>query len=223
MLPAEIIVNGERLLLHPHRALFWHAPGWLVVSDMHLGKAAHLRKGGLPLPEGNDERTLQRMDTLITALHPRRIVVLGDLFHSSVNAAWERVEQWAAGVPVPIHLVPGNHDILAQRRYAEAGIHLCDESVEEGPFVFTHAGAEARSGYTLSGHVHPGVMLHGQARQHMRLPAFHFGARHAVLPAFGMGTGLHLVAPRPGDRLFACTERAVIDVSGLMAGRTPTR
>ncbi len=213
MLIAELAVAGERLQLHPFRALYWPRMGWLVLSDLHLGKAAHLRKGGAAIPEWHDERTLKRLDTVIEAFRPQRIVVLGDLFHSSVNASWDRFAQWAGSAPAPIHLVPGNHDILADRRYAEAGVHVCDESIEEGPFVLTHDAKERRGCYVVGGHVHPGVALTGQGRQHLRLPCFWFGARAGLLPAFGTGTGLHIVTPGLGDRVMACTDRAVIDVS----------
>lgn len=219
----ELIVAGERVLLHPHRALFWSRMRWLVLCDLHLGKAAHLRKGGLALPERHDGQTLQRLDGLITAFRPQRIVVLGDLFHSSMNAAWERVAQWTATLPCPIHLVPGNHDVLATRRYDEAGIKVCDERVEEGPFSFTHDGTSEGSGYVISGHMHPGVLLRGHGLQRLRLPCYWFGARNGLLPAFGMGTGLHLIEPLPGERVYACTDQAVLDVSGALAGHSPSR
>lgn len=213
MLIAEATVAGERLELHPYRALHWPRMGWLLLSDLHLGKAAHLRKGGAAIPEGHDEATLSRLDTVIAAFRPQRIVVLGDLFHSSANAAWDRFAQWAGSAPAPIHLVPGNHDILADRRYAEAGVRVCDESIEEGPFVFQHDAAERPGRYAIGGHLHPGVALAGHGRQRLRLPCFWFGARRGLLPAFGTGTGLHIVAPGAADRVLACTDRAVIDVS----------
>ncbi|MBL7963381.1 MAG: ligase-associated DNA damage response endonuclease PdeM [Flavobacteriales bacterium] len=213
MLSAEVSVAGERLLLHPHRALFWPRRGWLVVSDLHLGKATHLRKGGAALPEGSDARTLERLDEVIATFRPQRIVLLGDLFHSSLNTAWDRVADWSLRQDAPLHLVPGNHDMLADRRYAEAGIHVCDEAVKEGPFVFTHEAEEHHGSYVISGHVHPGVLLAGRGRQKLRLPCFRFGVRTGILPAFGLPTGLHCEGLRPGIRTFACTPNAVIDVS----------
>jgi len=40
MLPVPISVAGEDLVLPPCRALYWPYKRWLVVSDLHLGKAA---------------------------------------------------------------------------------------------------------------------------------------------------------------------------------------
>jgi DNA ligase-associated metallophosphoesterase len=223
VLTAEIDIAGERLLLHPHRALYWPRLRWLVVSDLHLGKAAHLRKGGLALPEGHDAHTLARLNGLLASFTPQRLIILGDLFHSSHNSAWAPFAAWCAQQQATIHLVPGNHDVLADRRYAEAGIRVCDESVEEGPFVFTHDGTAELGGYVLGGHLHPGVVLSGMGRQRLRLPCFWFGARNGLLPAFGMGTGLHLIEPLPGERVHACTDQAVLDVSGALAGHSPSR
>ncbi len=41
MLPAEMDIADERLVLHPHRAIYWERMHWLIVSDLQLGKAAH--------------------------------------------------------------------------------------------------------------------------------------------------------------------------------------
>lgn len=218
MLSTEVSIAGESLVLHPHRALYWPRCRWMVVSDLHLGKAAHLRKAGLALPEGSDTRTLERLDGLLTVFAPERLIILGDLFHSSHNRAWTPFAEWCVHQRTSIHLVPGNHDILADRRYSEAGIHLCDESVEEGPFIFTHDAKGTRGGYVIGGHLHPGVLLKGAGRQRLMLPCFLFGERQAVLPAFGLTTGLLGMAPAASERVFAITERSVIDVSTSTAG-----
>jgi metallophosphoesterase superfamily enzyme len=84
--------------------------------------------------------------------------------------------------------------------------------VVEPPLVFDHHPRASSAGYVLSGHLHPGVALRGAGGQHARLPCFWFGAAVGVLPAFGEFTGLALVSPAPGDRLFAVAEEAVVPV-----------
>ena len=207
---------GEYLVLHPHRALYWPRLQWLLVSDLHLGKAAHFRRAGAALPEGHDDRVLQRLEGLVTAFRPERLVVLGDLFHSVHNHRWAPFAAWVKQLGIPVELVPGNHDILAHRHYREAGLTLHDDTVEAGPFVFTHEPVERPGCYVIAGHVHPGVRLSGLGGQSMRLPCFRFGPQQALLPAFGMATGLHLQRPTVEDRTYAVTERAVLDVSGLL-------
>lgn len=223
MLTAEIDVAGERLLLHPHRALYWPRLRWLVVSDLHLGKAAHFRKAGVALPEGHDEATLSRLDGLLYEFTPERLLILGDLFHSSHNHNWDLFTRWAAYKGSHLHLVKGNHDILADRRYAEAGLQVCHDTLEEGPFVFSHDPAERPGCYVIGGHIHPGVLLSGQGRQHLRLQCFAFGVNIGLLPAFGTNTGTFLIQPDATHRVYATTHRAVLDVSAVFAGHQPTR
>jgi len=223
MLTAEVELAGERLVLSPYRALFWPRMRWLLLSDAHLGKAAHFRKAGLPLPDVHDDLLLDRLGWLIQEYGADRVVVLGDLFHSAYNSSWDLFQLWLERVPCEVHLVLGNHDVLADRRYLEAGLKLHDEVLLEGPFALTHEPRTIPGHYTLAGHLHPGLHLEGLGRQHLRLPCFWFGAERAVLPAFGTATGLHVVEPAVHDRCFAVTERSVIDVSGMAGARRARR
>ena len=79
MLTAEIDVVGERLLMSPYKALYWPRKRWLLVSDAHLGKAAHFQKAGLPLPDVHDDVLLDRLSWLMNEFGAERLVVLGDL------------------------------------------------------------------------------------------------------------------------------------------------
>lgn len=223
MLTAPLVLAGEDLILHPYRALYWPRLRWLVVSDLHLGKAAHFRKAGAALPEGSDEATLLRLDRCIADLRPERLLVLGDLFHSSHNNSWERFRTWCSAQRIAIHLVPGNHDILADRRYAEADIQVCADTLEEGPFVFGHEAMDRPGVFSIGGHIHPGVVLTGKGRQRLRLPCFWSGERQAVLPAFGTSTGMHEIRPERTDLIFACTDNAVLDLNGVFAGKAVTQ
>ena len=220
MLPATLEIAGEQLLLHPYRALYWARMRWLILADLHLGKAAHFRKAGFPLPEGSDQTTLQRLDLLVNEFHPERLILLGDLFHSTHNLRWEAFAEWCKAQEIPIHLVLGNHDILADRRYEDACLKVHTDTIEEGPFVFTHEPVERPGTYVISGHVHPGVRLEGLVHGSMRMPCFLFGEKQALLPAFGTSTGLFIMKPGLTDRVFAVTDRAVLDVSsGLERAR----
>lgn len=215
----EVELLGERWVLHAHRALFWPARNCLVVSDPHLGKAAHLRKGGMAIPEGHDDHTLSRLTGLLEVFRPERLLVLGDLFHSSHNHAWLGFVTWANAQRCVVELVPGNHDVLDPAQYHEAGIILHDEVLELSPFVLTHDGGSCTGIGTISGHVHPGIILSGKGRQRIRVPAFLINEQRILLPAFGTSTGLHPVKPQPNDRVFACTGKEVMEVTGLFVPR----
>lgn len=217
MLTHDITLLHERLTLHPYGAMYWHDRGWLLLSDLHLGKAAHFRKAGLPLPEGHDGRTLARLDALVALFQPKRVVIIGDLFHSAHNNAWEPFHQWCQQQTAELHLVLGNHDRLADRRYLEAGLMMHEECLLEGPFLFEHEAPAAlnNEAHTICGHTHPGIVLHGKGDQRLRLPCFLVGTQLTLLPAFGLSTGLYSVRPTAAHRVFACTHQAVIDVTGV--------
>jgi uncharacterized protein len=79
------------------------------------------------------------------------------------------------------------------------------------PFVLRHEPADSPDGYTLAGHLHPGLVLSGPGRWE-RLPCFWLASRTAVLPAFGSFTGLAPVSPEPSDRIFVIAEDEVLAV-----------
>ena len=80
------------------------------------------------------------------------------------------------------------------------------------PFALHHEPVRAGATYTLSGHVHPGYVVTGPARQQERLSCFIIGERGAVLPAFGSFTGTVAVDADVGDRVFVIADDAVIAI-----------
>ena len=87
---------------------------------------------------------------------------------------------------------------------------VADEPVQYGPFAARHYPVPTPGLYTLAGHLHPGVTIHGRGRQRLKLPCFHFGDAVGVLPAFGSFTGLADV--REPGRVFAVADGEVIRV-----------
>jgi uncharacterized protein len=47
----------------------------------------------------------------------------------------------------------------------------------------------------------------------MTLPCFYFGQRQALLPAFGVFTGLAKIRPLKNDKVFVIVEGKIMDVS----------
>lgn len=127
----ELAWGRERLVLLAERAL--HVPDHhtLVLADLHLGKSGHLRRSGIPIPAGAQRTTLERLSALLERLRPRRVLVLGDLFHSRLNPEWEAFVQWRERRPDPAEehwvLVRGNHDILPLAAYREARLEVVPE------------------------------------------------------------------------------------------------
>ncbi|MFV0302127.1 MAG: metallophosphoesterase, partial [Paracoccus sp. (in: a-proteobacteria)] len=53
---------GERLVARASGALWWPARRWLIVADLHLGKAERMaRRGGPLLPPYEVAATLERL------------------------------------------------------------------------------------------------------------------------------------------------------------------
>ena len=209
------VIAGERVTLFAERALYWPRERTLFVADVHLGKAAAFRAGGVPLPRGATAADLARLARLCAKTQARRLVVLGDFLHARsgrVPALDAAFLQWrAAHGDVDLVLVRGNHDANAGDPPADWRVTCVGEPHPLPPFLACHAPARPSSGYALCGHVHPGIRVSGAGDESARLPCFVLGRRRAILPAFGRLTGLALVTPAAeetivaiaGTRLFA--------------------
>ncbi|RYZ19787.1 MAG: ligase-associated DNA damage response endonuclease PdeM [Chitinophagaceae bacterium] len=212
--PVLFEFRQQRLWLSGQRALFWENEGLLLLSDLHLGKSGHFRKEGIAVPGAVMKEDMQRLMTLIQHFRPRQLLVVGDFFHSRANVELELFRRWRADIEEQrIVLIRGNHDILPDDWYRDNGIDVVEGSLSLGDFCLAHDPADAVPGrYTFCGHVHPGVVLNGMARQSLRLPCFYFGQDHCILPAFGRFTGLATVRPRAGETVFVIAEEKVMKI-----------
>ncbi len=213
----EVAIEGEQIVLLPERALDWPRAATLFVADIHLGKAAAFRAASVAIPDGNLGDDLTRLSRALARTGASRLVLLGDLLHARKGRAastLKAITEWRAShASLDILLVRGNHDVRAGDPPDEWAITCVDAPALLPPFVLRHEPVESREGYTLAGHLHPGVRLVGSARQEMRLPCFWFGVRVGVLPAFSTFTGLAVVKPAPGDRVFVVVDDEVIPVT----------
>lgn len=209
-----IEVEGVSLTLWPDGSVHWAATDTLWLSDLHLGKAAHFRRHGVPIGSEPTLETLHRLREGLMRLNPLRVLLLGDLFHSDMNREWEPFAGLCAEFSsVEWVLVRGNHDLIPDVLLRESGIRQVDR-LDEGAFTFTHDPADLAKGfgYHVCGHVHPGIRLRGGGRQALRLRCFQFSEKQAVMPAYGAFTGMHAIEPARTDRVFAMTGEAVIEV-----------
>ncbi len=200
-------VGGESVELHADRALCWTRTRTLFVADLHLGKAAAFRAGGVPVPRGSTANDLARLSALVAASEAVRLVVLGDFLHAKAGVvpaldaafrAWREAHR-----TLTITLVRGNHDMASGDPPPDWGVEVVGEPHALPPFLACHAPVSPRTGYALCGHVHPGVRIAGLGEAPVRLPCFVLGRRRAILPAFGRMTGLALVSPAADDAVIA--------------------
>ena len=208
---------GERIELLPSRALLWPAQSTLFVADVHLGKSAAFRAGGVPVPRGATAADLQRLSDILASSGARRLVVLGDFLHAAagrVPALDRAFLEWRTQHQrVDILLVRGNHDAHAGDPPQAWGIGVAAEPHPLAPFLACHHPCAPATGFALCGHVHPGVWVSGVARESARLPCFVLGPRSALLPAFGSFTGMATITP--------AADETVVVIAGQRLFRLP--
>ncbi len=203
----------QNLLLHPYKTLYWKEQNILLISDLHIGKAAHFRKSGIPVPENVHESDFYRLEHVVKEYRPQRLVFLGDLFHSFHNSAWESFKSFMTQkIGIKPELVIGNHDILDDHQYSFLTVHKSNLIIE--PFILSHKPLQEEmisNHYNLCGHIHPGIQVRSRAKQSFRVACFYFGKQHGILPAFGNFTGMSkLPILAKSDQIFAITENQVI-------------
>ena len=188
----EILCKGEQLLLLPERAVFWAAKKTLLLADLHLGKTAHFRKSGIAIPSTVMGEDLKMLSKLIQRFGVKNIIVAGDMFHHHFNIDILSFKEWRLAHDIDITLVPGNHDKLLKLDYDNLSITLAPAMHSLIPFMIAHDVAEiAPEQFYISGHVHPGYVMAGKAKQALRLPCFIHTAQQLILPAFSNFSGLN--------------------------------
>lgn len=201
-----LTLAGEAIELLAGRALYWPRRRALFVADVHLGKAAAFRAGGVPLPRGATATDLGRFTALIAATGATELVVLGDFLHAAagrVDALDVAFRRWRdAHRDLAITLVRGNHDANAGDPPESWGVRVVGDPHPYAPFVLCHEPQTPRTGYALCGHVHPGIRI-SSSGDSARLPCFVLGRKRALLPAFGRLTGLAMVSPGADDTVVA--------------------
>lgn len=207
-------ILDNHFLLSPDRCIFWEEEKALLLSDLHLGKTGHFRKAGIAVPQGVFREDMQRLFALIQHYRPQQVIVIGDMFHSHSNKEHDLFEKWRNDLAaLPFNLVRGNHDILKKEWYETAGIHVIDEQLTIGNFVFTHDIEDCspcHDKYTFSGHIHPGVGISGLSRQSLHFPCFYFTEQYAVLPAFSRFTGTYTIRKKKGEAVYAIVEHSLV-------------
>jgi uncharacterized protein len=212
--------KNQHLWLSPERSIFWEEEKALILSDSHFGKTGHFRKSGIALPQAVFLEDLQRLFNLLQFYKPERLIVVGDLFHSSSNKEHLLFEKWRNDfIQLEIMLVKGNHDILHHDWYLQTNIHVFDEELLRiNVFAFAHDHLhiekfpQHEDAYFFTGHLHPGISIKGKSRQQLSFPCFYFNERFAVLPAFSKFSGLALIDKKKTDNVFAIVNGELIEL-----------
>ena len=217
----DVEVGGVRLTARADRALVWRAERTVFVADLHLGKAAAFRRAGIAVPERGTGEDLDRLIAVVREERAARVVILGDFFHAKQGrtiAVSDAASAWRDAIrDVEVVLIRGNHDRGAGDPPESLRMRVEDNGVVMGPLVLRHEPEEDARGYVLAGHIHPAVRLDDPGLgQGLKAPCYWFGARCAVLPAFGGFTGTAVIEPRRGDRVVALLGGAAVDLSARL-------
>lgn len=186
-----VILRGDGTVLIPR----FNA---LLVADLHLGKSASFRAGGVPVPEGVDQTTLENLTVALETTAASQVFFLGDLIHnrdSMTPTLIAKFSHWReTHSKIDMTLVRGNHDRHV-RQFPEPWALQETTSSFIGPFQLLHETSNSlpsqqveSTGESVSfqfgGHWHP-VVLVGRGADRMRLPCFVVSQHHITLPAFG--------------------------------------
>ena len=130
------VVAGEQLVLLAEKAIWWGRESTLIITDVHIGKGGHFRKNGIALPKRLNDDNLWRLSGLMQQWQPKKLIVLGDLVHSKLNAEWtDFVEMMRMFPSTSLILVRGNHDVLEEENWNELPMQVVATYAQEPFFV----------------------------------------------------------------------------------------
>ena len=216
--PTQYLINENTFWLSAQRCIFWQEQEALILSDLHFGKTGHFRKNGIAVPTGIYKEDLQRLFDQISYFTPRKVIAVGDFFHSEANKELEFFLKWRNDFPdIDFILVRGNHDILDAGWYQKAGISVKEGIYTLEGFDFVHDPADigpnqSAQQYIFSGHLHPGISIKGLGKQSLRFPCYYFSSTQAILPAFSKFSGLAMIKPKKQDTIFAIVDETLINI-----------
>jgi len=174
----------------PSRALFIHKTRELLICDVHLGKADYFQKNGIPLTNNSDEDNFSRIQKIVKIYEPKKVIVLGDLFHSKYSISdslKNKVEILPKILNAEIELIIGNHDLGCEIKNLSFLNYKKYEKI-----ILSHEPIKSKDDDFLNicGHYHPKLYLKDtNDKLSFRCFAMDQKKRILYLPAFGDLTG----------------------------------
>ena len=196
--PDEIVLFNQRLQLLEDKALYLPEEQALLVSDVHLGKAETFQSLGIPIASGINDENLDRLRSLIQQTQPKKLFILGDLFHSKKSLVPEVLVEWdkfLKETDATVSLIVGNHDRRLVSALPPMAMTCEVDAIEVGTFLLSHEPEIQHSAkLNICGHIHPVVKLRSRTDS-LRLPCFFVerDQRRLTLPSFGEFTGGYAV------------------------------
>ena len=185
--------KGSTIELLPSKAILIKETNELLISDIHLGKGEYYQAKGIPLTNNQDHINFARIYQLVKNLKPKKLLILGDLFHSKFSISKEllsRVEDLSHILKIKIELIEGNHDkgcnvINIPRFKMKTSLNL----------LYSHEPIDHQDPNLLNicGHYHPKVYIKNmKTKIAFKCFALDEKKNNLYLPAFGDLTGGHI-------------------------------
>lgn len=208
----QITLRGETIVLNNLRVMYWPREEALIVSDLHIGKSAHFRKHGIPIPVNMQHNDLERLSFIVGHYNPKKMIIVGDLFHAEINTDTALFKLWRSEYSdFEIILIKGNHDRLKDSVYDSFDIDCCQQELNLPPFKFIHEPEVIEDEFTISGHIHPGFLLKTKSKQRIKLPCFQVSESQLILPAFSKFTGLAISKNQKTNTYYTFTETSFFE------------
>lgn len=201
----------HEFVLDASGALYWPARNSVIISDVHLGKIAHFRKHGTALPSDAQFENYSRLSRLIARFSPEQVLIIGDLFHSTLNSEWPVFEQFIRSHQIGYKLIVGNHDIIDPSRFSALDIEVSDK-LNLDNILFSHFPDHHSPIYRISGHLHPAIRLKIGSSERRTLKCFYTKNNQLVLPSFGYFTGNARIKRSEVDQVYVIAEDQVIAI-----------
>lgn len=213
----KIIQSDQHLELLPERAVFWKETETLFIADAHFGKSGTFRQGGIAIPDSVTSADIQKLQRTIDHCGAKRVIFLGDLFHSIQNMEWQIFSDFLqANLDIEFILIAGNHDILPKELYAGTSLKVIAPGYKFGPFELRHYPPDPNETlgdhFILCGHIHPAVQLSGNGKQNLTLPCYYKTKSFLMLPSFGRFTGNGIIKPEDYSKVYVIADNEVIEV-----------
>ena len=178
------------LMMLPSRALFLPETKELLICDVHLGKAEYFQQNGIPLTNNSDENNFSRIKKIVEKYSPKKLIILGDLFHSKLSidkTLQKKVEYLPELLNTNVELILGNHDVGCDIKSLKIFNIRKTKNI-----IFSHEPVNLENNKTLNicGHYHPKLYLKNKGdKLSFRCFAMDINKNVLYLPAFGDLTG----------------------------------
>lgn len=206
--------NNEQFLICNERVIYWQKNEALILSDLHIGKAAHFRRNGIPLPIQIHQEDINRLERLINYFEPKRVIIVRDMLHANDNIEVQDFKLFIQmQKDVDFILIKGNHDRMTNQNLLNMGLSSVALSYKLESFVFLHEPLQNSDLPQIVGHIHPGLSLMLPTKRFIRLPAFIITPKLIVLPAFSNFTGLDTKSKFNDAKYYACYEQGIVEIT----------